>query len=80
MDEKRDDQQGMSNPQLTKVRYVVRRTRTQDRRVAVEMGFESSAVGAVKESKKFKTRDQAQREADAWQESGDWTATVEEVK
>lgn len=62
-----------------KVRFVVRRERTADTSCATQGGFRESQVGTVKHSKRFVTRELAQREADAWTSTGEWDAEVVEV-
>lgn len=50
-------------------------TRIQDRRAAYALGAPSQ-VGAVKTSRGFTERADAEREAQAWNDSGDWDAVV----
>ena len=57
--------------------FVVKRERTRDSSCAHELGAPSK-VGEVKYSRTFRTLPQAQREANAWNETGDWFAYVTE--
>lgn len=56
--------------------HHVKRTRVADHSVAAEAGFHQPVpVGSVRYSKTFPTA-AAQREADAWNTTEDWTAQV----
>lgn len=56
--------------------HHVRRERIADTSAAHELS-RPSLVGQVRFSRTFATRALAQREADAWNNTGDWAATVE---
>lgn len=58
--------------------FVVVRTRVHDSSVAHQQMGAPSKVGQTRESKKFRTRAGAEREAAAWESTGDWSTVVEE--
>lgn len=59
--------------------FVVIRERIIDTSEAHALGYRESRVGQTGRSKAFRTMSQAQREAQAWIDSGDWKATIEPV-
>ena len=56
--------------------FYVRRTRVGDTSVATGAGFRADQTGETRFTKTFRTDALAQREADAWNGTGDWSAIV----